>query len=122
MRLTDWTKRRIFRTPRRSALAFEIADLPATAYRAWRKLFVSFALMPGPEGKTIVRLVAIASHLQRQGHRRVLMNLVEELAKRSGSKSFWSTLLPMLSVFISNSAIRILTLRRVILEACRFTN
>jgi hypothetical protein len=50
------------------------------------------------------------------------MNLVEELAKRSGSKSFWSTLLPMLSVFISNSAIRILTLRRVILEACRFTN
>jgi N-acetylglutamate synthase-like GNAT family acetyltransferase len=39
-----------------------------------------------PEGKTIVRLVAIVSHLQRQGHRRVLMNLVEELAKALGLK------------------------------------
>jgi len=39
-----------------------------------------------PEGKAIVRLVAIASRLQRQGHGRVLMNLVEELAKALGLK------------------------------------
>jgi hypothetical protein len=56
MRLTDWTKRRIFRTPRRSVLAFEIADLPATAYRAWRKLFVPFALMPVQRGKQLCAL------------------------------------------------------------------
>jgi GNAT superfamily N-acetyltransferase len=39
-----------------------------------------------PEGKAIVRLVAVASQLQRQGHGRVLMNLVEELAKALGLK------------------------------------
>jgi N-acetylglutamate synthase-like GNAT family acetyltransferase len=38
------------------------------------------------DGKAIVRLVAIASHLQRQGHGTVLMHHVERLAVSFGFK------------------------------------
>jgi hypothetical protein len=50
------------------------------------------------------------------------MNLVEELAKALGLKELLVHAAPDAVGFYQQLAIRILTLRRVILEACSFTN